>query len=158
MSRPDIDKRVTQLREIFSLLSTAVEKVASEWELRSSEDTLHARTEGAESTVSHAEYDAVKTVLAAVGSLESLIQEPHVRLISLSTSYTIARALHIAAENNVAELLAGAGDDGLRAVDLARSTGIEEKKLCKYVSWTTGGDLCLAEGTCRPHYAKHDIA
>ena len=133
MSATDTKKNVIQLREILSLLSTAVEKIASEWELRSSEDSLHARNEGADSSESHDEYDAVKTVLAAVGSLESLIMEPHVRLISLSTSYTIARALHIAAENSVAEVLARAGESGLRATHLARSTGIDEKKLCKCI-------------------------
>jgi hypothetical protein len=145
MSAADTNKSVTQLREIFTLLSTAVEKLASEWELRSSKDPLHTDTKGVDSSVSHVEYNTVKTVLAAVGSLESLILEPHARVISLSISYTIARALHIAAENNIAEVLARAGDDGLLAADLARSTGIEEKKLCKYTSQPMDGELFLAD-------------
>jgi hypothetical protein len=137
------NKSVTQLREIVSLLSAAVEKVAAEWEGQPGKDPLNGQTEGARSSVSHAEKQTVKTVLAAVGSLESLIVDPHERLLALSTSYTIARAVHIVAENNVAELLAQAGDGGLRAVDLARSTGIEEKKLCEYLClWR--GESCLA--------------
>ncbi|CZR56846.1 related to O-methyltransferase [Phialocephala subalpina] len=131
MSAADTSKPVAQLREILSLLSTAVEKIASEWELHSSHDSHHGSREATDSSVSHTEYDAVNTVLAAVGSLESLVLEPHVHLISMSMSYTIARALHIAAEHNVADLLARAGEEGLHAADLARSTGIEEKKLCR---------------------------
>ena len=131
------NKPIAQLREILSLLSTAVETIASEWELHSNEGLLNGEAGYTASSASHTKYNAVKTVLAAVGSLESLVVEPHVRLISLSTSYTIARALHIAAERNVAELLARAGDDGIHATELARLTGIEEKKLCKNVSKTT---------------------
>lgn len=153
MSAADNDRRVTELREIVSLLSTAVEKLISERKEGSSKDFVHTKTEDTGSTISHAEHDAVKTVLAAAGSLESLVVEPHVRLISLSTSYTISRALHIAAENNIAEVLAQAGDDGLRVVELARSTGIEEKKLCKYVSKTRSGEVCLAELIRRPRHA-----
>jgi hypothetical protein len=125
------EKPVAQLREILALLSTAVEQLACEWESRLGTGICHAELENVGSNVTHAEYKTVKTVLAAVGSLESLIVEPHAHLFSMATSYTIARALHVAAENNVAEVLAGAGEGGLRAAELATSTGIEEKKLSK---------------------------
>ena len=156
MSTQDTDKPVAQLRETLALLSTAVEKIASEWEQRSDNRDIHAKM-GADLSISHVEHDAVKMVLAAIGSLESLIVEPHMRLNILSSSYTIPRALHIAAEKNVAEVLAQGKNNGVHAADLARSTGIEEKKLCKYVSKTRKGDMCLVEHSCRPHHAEFDI-
>jgi hypothetical protein len=115
----------TQLRKIMKLLSTAVEEIASEWDILSSKGT--ALEHGAK--YSHIERDAAKTALAAIGSLESLIQDPYKHLITMSTSYTIARALHIAADHHIAELLAVAGVEGVHVADLASSTGIEESKL-----------------------------
>jgi hypothetical protein len=157
MSVPRTIKDATQLREILFLLSTAVEKIASEWEPRLS-GSLHAKIDDAELILSHAEHDAIKTVQAAVGSLESLIVEPHMQLVCMATSFTIARALHIAAEGNVAELLSQAGKEGLSVTDLARETGIEEKKLCKCNIIESDRVIYLTAYSHRPYHAKLDIA
>lgn len=157
MSTPSSRKSVVQLREILALLSAAVEDIASEWELSSNEDYPRGENKLSDATKSHTEYDAVKTVLAAVGSLESLIVDPYVRLITLSASYTIARALHIAAEINVAELLEQGGDDGVHASILARSTGIEENKLCKHAFKLRSRD-CFSLNAHRPHHAVPHIS
>ncbi len=130
MPPPPIDKPAQQTRDILNLLSANVERLASDWESTPNGDSVDTTSEDVGLPVSHAEYDAVKTILAALGSLESLVLNPHMRLSTLSMSYTTARALHIAAEHNIAELLAQHEDDGVPAAQLAKSTGIEEAKLC----------------------------
>ncbi|KAF1983583.1 hypothetical protein K402DRAFT_164738 [Aulographum hederae CBS 113979] len=120
---PQITKPAVQLRKILSLLSTAGELIISEWEQNAHQDSPQNK--------SHTEYIAVKTVIAVVGSLESLILEPHVQLLPLSTSYMIARAPHVAAEKDVANQLDAAGERGMSAQELAQATGAEEGKLCR---------------------------
>ncbi|KIW65329.1 hypothetical protein, variant [Phialophora macrospora] len=132
MPSPKIDNPAAQLREVSAILSAAVETLASEWESLPSRDTADpdVQRDGSRS-VSWAEHDAAKVIFAAMGSLESLVQEPHSRLLNLSMSYFIARALHIAVEHRIADLLARAGKDGVSGTSLARSTGIEEGKICR---------------------------
>ncbi|KIW97886.1 uncharacterized protein Z519_01470 [Cladophialophora bantiana CBS 173.52] len=129
MPSPRTNKPATQLRQILALLSVAVENLASEWESSPSQDTS--------STMSHAECDAVKTIIASLGSLESLVLDPHTRLLNLSMSYLVSRALHIAAEHEIAELLSQDTNDGVSAAHLARVTGIEEGKLCRVMRTLT---------------------
>lgn len=134
MSPPQIETPAKQLRDILALLSTAIDRLASEWE--SSLDTEHRQSnsavENSNPIQSHVEYDAVKVALAALGSLESLIMNPYNRLVNLSMSYLLSRALHIVVEHNVADLLAQAGNDGVQSCNLARTVGIEEGKLCMF--------------------------
>lgn len=161
MPAPQIDDPVQQLRDVLKLLSEGVERLASEWESSPTRAPVGSGKDRVGDTVSHAEYDAVKVILAACGSLESLVLDPCTRLSTLSMSYILARALHVAAEYNVAELLARGGHEGIRASDLAASTGIEEGKLCRSakrensVMW-----LIFAKRTriCRPHHADADLA
>ncbi|OAL29887.1 hypothetical protein AYO22_01793 [Fonsecaea multimorphosa] len=143
------DKPAAQLREVLALLSAAVESLASEWESSPGHDDAAASATDTENaaaattttkntnTVSHAENDAVKVIIAALGSIESLVLDPHTRLLNLSMSYLIARALHVAAEHGVAELLARAEQGGVSAVQLAKETGIEEGKLCRVMRTLT---------------------
>ncbi|OQU99123.1 hypothetical protein CLAIMM_04802 [Cladophialophora immunda] len=140
-------KPAAQLREVLALLSAAVESLASQWESApGGEGTAPSQTEGAAATatathtVSHAEHDAVKVIIAALGSLESLVLDPHTRLLNLSMSYLIARALHVAAEHGVAEVLARVeqgGGGGVSTGHLATATGIEEGKLCRVMRTLT---------------------
>lgn len=132
MSATGISQPATQLREILALLSTAAEDLASEWEFRVRNESPNARTKNGHTIVSHTEHELVKVVLAAVGSLESMIVDPYVRLTNLSTLYMISRALHIAAENDIAEHLAEASDTGVSIVELSMKSGMEENKLRKH--------------------------
>jgi hypothetical protein len=129
-------KNAAQLREILSLLSTAGEKIAFEWE-KAPENLSPQDIHDTEPKVSHAEYEAVKIVLAAVGSLQSMVTQTHMYLNCISTWYLISRCLHIVVGYNVAEMLAGVEAVGLHTADLARSTGIEEKKMCETFSMVT---------------------
>ncbi|EXJ75293.1 uncharacterized protein A1O5_01989 [Cladophialophora psammophila CBS 110553] len=129
MPSPKINKPAAQLRQILALLSAAVENLASEWESSARQDNGN--------TVSHGEDDAVNTIIAALGWLESLVLDPHTRLLNLFMSYLVARALHIAAEHEIAKLLSHDTNDGVSASHLGRITGIEEGKLCRVMRTLT---------------------
>lgn len=77
-----------------------------------------------------------KTVLAAAGSLIELISEPSNRLIEVSMQYFEARALHLAAERRIPDLLSSRARDGdqvagLSVEEIGNETGIEPRKLCE---------------------------
>ena len=123
MSLLEVQDRATQLRQVLSVLSTTAEKLASEWDAVT--DSVNVT-----STASQAEFDARKVILAALGSMESLVQDPHMRLLTLSTSYLISRALHIVAEHDIAGIIAGGGEGGVSILELADRTNIQQDKLC----------------------------
>lgn len=123
----DRKQRAKELREVGQLLSQSIETLASEWE---HDGTCNGAENGARPAgVSQVQYDASRTIQACIGSLTSLVTSPHTRLTSLAMSYTIARALHLAVEHNIPELLAQSGDDGTSAATLAASTGLDTGKL-----------------------------
>ncbi|KAK9772277.1 putative O-methyltransferase domain-containing protein [Seiridium cardinale] len=122
-----------QLREILALLSTAVEKVAREWERASDGDDAHSSEPG-DHVNAQSGYDPTKTALAALGSIESLITDPHRLLINMSSSYLVSRALHIVADHDIAAVLTRTGDNrGVHATELAKVTGLDKGKLRRII-------------------------
>lgn len=138
MTTPGPTHAIRELREVVAILTKAVEDLTCEWESSAKHDIpngsngIHASTRN--SDVLHMEKRAVKTIQAALGSIESLVLDSHSRLLNLAASHLIARALHIAVEHNIAELLAEAEADGkcgLSAANIATMVGVEEWKTCK---------------------------
>lgn len=76
-------------------------------------------------------FDHQRTLLAAAGTLTELVSEPQNRLLEVSSQYFEARALHIAADARIPNILAKHGDSGLAIEALAAEVGIESRKLCK---------------------------
>lgn len=76
-------------------------------------------------------FDHQRTLLAAAGTLTELVSEPQDRLLEVSSQYFEARALHIAADARIPNILAKYGDRGLAIDALASEVGIESRKLCK---------------------------
>lgn len=74
-------------------------------------------------------FDAQRTILSAAGMLTELASDPSSRLFEVSTQYFEARALHIAAENRIPDLLA-ASDEGVTVEELAKTIGCDAAKLC----------------------------
>ena len=77
------------------------------------------------------QFSAQRTLLAAAGSLIELVAQPENRLLEVSSQYFEARALHIAADARVPDLLARAGAEGETIDTLSSQVGIEPRKLCK---------------------------
>lgn len=106
------------------VLTAAVRTVVDEW---SKESRSHINV-----LPSHKLHDAQRTVLAATGTLTELTSEPHSRVVEVACQYWESRALAIAAERKIADLLVKAGDKGLSTRELGAATGIESRKLCMF--------------------------
>lgn len=76
-------------------------------------------------------WDAQRTIEAVSGALVELVSEPNQRIQQALSQFLESRALFIAAERRIPDLLAEAGEDGLSIHALAEKTGIERRKLCK---------------------------
>lgn len=120
--------QITKLRSIVSLITKASETLIAEWE----NNPATAKAPDGVQLPSHSSFDAQRTLLAAAGSIEELVSDPAIRLLSLSSQYFESRALHIAAEHRIADVLHGHEDVGVNVDDIARKIGIEGQKLCKF--------------------------
>lgn len=77
-------------------------------------------------------FNAQRTILSAVGMLTELVSTPSSRLLEVSTQYFEARALHIAAEKRVPDMLVGSDESGVAVEELAKQVGCDPTKLCQY--------------------------
>ncbi|KAI5900447.1 S-adenosyl-L-methionine-dependent methyltransferase [Schizophyllum commune H4-8] len=117
--------RVQQLRSLVKLITEASERVISGWEAEAAAQTADttARTFPPLDL-----YEARQVVVSAGAMLVDLVQDPQIRILELGSQYYEARALHIAVEKNVADILATA-PHGLPLDDLAARTGVKAHKL-----------------------------
>ncbi|KAI0851309.1 putative O-methyltransferase [Daldinia vernicosa] len=129
MSYDDVSSRATALRQVAKLIQDSSETLIAEWE-NPAPDAIPA-SETTFAIPGRKAYDAQRTVIAALGSIEELVAEPHLRLVDFAELYFEVRALHIAVEHNIAILLDKGGPDGISVEDLAKSTGLEKNKLAR---------------------------
>lgn len=127
MPHEDVSSQAEALRQVVKLIQEASETLISEW-TAPSPDAVPASETGI-ALPSHTAYNAQRTILAALGSIEELVVEPHYRLMDFSYAYLGTRALHVALNNDIAPLLARGGEDGVPVEELAEVTGIHGSKL-----------------------------
>lgn len=118
------------LLELSTLFTANVQTVISEW---AKEHQPHASNDGASpsSLPSRKLYEAQRTLLAVTGKLTELIAEPSLRILEVGCQYWESRALYIAAERRIPDLLAEGGPDGVDVQRIGEETGIEYLKLCE---------------------------
>ncbi len=126
--QPKTLQDAVQLVQLTELISTTSRRLLSEW----AEEAKTSAEEDTESKSlpSQALHEAQRTLLAAAGLLTELVSEPSSRLLEVSSSYFEARALHIAAEKRIPDLLAGKSG-GVEVGFLGEKTGIEPRKLSR---------------------------
>ncbi|KAL7623280.1 hypothetical protein AAE478_006961 [Parahypoxylon ruwenzoriense] len=127
MSYEDVSSRATALRQVVKLIQGASETLISEWE-NPSADAVPA-SENNFAIPGREAYDAQRTIIAALGSIEELVSEPHLRLVDFAELYFEVRSLHVAIEHDIAALVAQGGDDGVPVEDLAKASGLDDSKL-----------------------------
>jgi hypothetical protein len=76
-------------------------------------------------------HEAQRTILAISGSLNELLIEPANRLQEFAGQFWEARALAVAAERRIPDLLHDAGEGGMNVKTLSQKTGVESAKLCE---------------------------
>ena len=122
---------VTNLLKTSELLTECVRTVIEEWSLEYSGSS----SSGSASTAlpSHALHQAQRTILAICGTLTELVSEAPSRVIEVACQYWESRALYIAAERRIPDLLSTpeAKKNGISVLELGKATGIEQQKLSR---------------------------
>jgi hypothetical protein len=119
----------SELLQVSKIISAAVHTVIDEW----AKETQPGTASTTDILPSPALYRAQRTILAATGKLTELVSEPPNRVLEVACQYWECRALSIAAERRIPDLLAAnerEGKDGVNVQALAEATGIERLKLC----------------------------
>lgn len=129
-----------QLLQTVDLLSKAVNVIVLEWakesELLEGAAAAGPPTSAAQILPSHELYDAQRTILAATGKLTELVQEPSVRILEVATQFQESRALYIAAERRVPDLLVAKDKAGGTPLsEISNEAKIESRKLCESLIW-----------------------
>lgn len=111
-----------KLLQLSELIATSTKAIIKEWSNGpTSEDTTLPSREL---------YELQRTLISAAGMVTELVQDPAMRLLEVSNQYFEARALFIAAEKRIPDILSEAGGNGLSVDDLGLKIGIESRKLC----------------------------
>ncbi|KAH9895356.1 S-adenosyl-L-methionine-dependent methyltransferase [Xylariomycetidae sp. FL2044] len=130
MAKNNKEDRALKLRQVVKLLSSSCESLIGEWGKRSKNGTDHEKNHDQE-LPSREAFEAERTIKAALGSIEELACTPSMRLMEFSTMFWNSRALHIAAENNIPDLLAEKDSDGVDVETISEAVGIEKNKLAR---------------------------
>ena len=125
-------KDAAQLLELSELFSTNVQTVIHEW---AKEQEPDANNDGASPDMlpSLRLYEAQRTLLALTGKLTELVAEPSLRIMEVGCQYWESRALYIACERRIPDMLAAPADikNGVSIKTLGAKTGIEADKLSR---------------------------
>ncbi|EPT04774.1 hypothetical protein FOMPIDRAFT_1027546 [Fomitopsis schrenkii] len=124
-----LDERINHLRDLVRLINDASEVVIHEWQAEAKDPNPPA---DASLLPSQVLYDARRTLLGACGMASDLVAEPQQRLMEVSIGYYSSRALHVAAEGRVADIIAEADTgEGVHVSEIASKTGVEHRKLAR---------------------------
>ncbi|KAL4789761.1 S-adenosyl-L-methionine-dependent methyltransferase [Aspergillus venezuelensis] len=125
-------RHLLQLAELFK---QAAEVIVDEWSKEDFSASNGAESSDSKSSAgvlpSHRLHEAQRTVIAITGAANELVAEPYSRIQEVACQYFESRALFIAAERCIPDLLEAAGDDGLSVTEIVESTGIETRKLSR---------------------------
>ena len=147
-----------QLLELSDLMTTNAQIVIQEW---AKELTSDANNDGASPKIlpSRRLYEAQRTLLAMTGKLTELIAEPSLRILEVGCQYWESRALFIACERRIPDMLDAAGTSksiGVSAQQLGQQTGIEHLKLSRILR-TLCSNHIFAE-LSPDHFANNTIS
>ncbi|KAI0003445.1 S-adenosyl-L-methionine-dependent methyltransferase [Xylariaceae sp. FL0662B] len=124
---------IRKLRQVGQLVNSAIETIITEW---SNNPTPHESIDGLQ-VPAWEFYNAQRILIAAAGTIEELVCDPSLRLLGFSTQYFESRALYIAADHRIPDLLASSGEKGLHVAAIAKHVGIQEEKLSRILRLLT---------------------
>jgi hypothetical protein len=124
-----------QLIQLADLLKEAAKTVIGEWKKEEFPKTESANSFYTQDTAAVLPnvtlHEAQRVILAATGAITELVVEPYSRVQEVACQYFESRALFIAAERRIPDLLEEAGLNGMDIATLSAKTEIEKGKLCK---------------------------
>jgi len=118
-----------QLLQISELISSNIRNVIDACAEEASPSTTPNAASTGKILPSPALHEAQRILLAATGTLTELVSEPSVRVLELGCQYWESRALYIAAERRIPDLLVSADGVVMTAEELGAKVGIEARKL-----------------------------
>ncbi|KAI8271578.1 hypothetical protein K4K56_003204 [Colletotrichum sp. SAR 10_98] len=116
------EQQITKLRSLLDLLTTSVNDLITELSYSPSRKPMADNKADVRIPTGPKTEEARKCIIAAAGSLEAAVLTPQWRLGHLAHSYFVSRALHMAVEWDIPQLLADSGPMHLDT--LASKTGI----------------------------------
>ena len=128
MSHPS---RASKLLSLVDLINKASQTILREWE-KEEPLPLDASRTGYDPPLPTWElYNAQRTIVSACGAFAALVQNPQLRLLEISAGFFESRALHIAVEHRIPDILARTGlkEGGAHIEDLSTEIGIDPLKL-----------------------------
>ena len=151
MARPERDlPSAAALLDIVPLLTEQIHTIITEWasesitpkrkdpfpdgtpdglEPNGGPTTLSSSPSNTASLASKKLHQAQRIILSICGKLTELVSEPSERIIEAACQYWESRALAIAAERRIPDLLDNAQGKTMDVNEIAEKTGIEEGKL-----------------------------
>ena len=119
--------RSQKLLALVDLVTQAAQAAIEEW-------NKEELSPGAETTTlpSWELHNAQRTIVAACGAITDLVHDPQLRIFEVASGFVEARALHVAAEHRVADVLDKHGGEVNRGVsidELGAHIGIDGQKL-----------------------------
>ncbi|KAL4889029.1 S-adenosyl-L-methionine-dependent methyltransferase [Aspergillus ambiguus] len=127
---------VVQLIQTADIISSTVQTIISAWS-KEAEVFKHQDKStdlAAEISIlpSHELFNAQRTIVAAIGKLAELVSEPSVRILEVAMQFQESRALYIAVERRIPDILAPHDKKGgLSIVEIGRHACIEHRKLSR---------------------------
>ncbi|KAH9927650.1 S-adenosyl-L-methionine-dependent methyltransferase [Fomitopsis serialis] len=122
-------ERIGTLRHLVRLITDSSEVVIREWQTEETEPSADSTTSLLPSPDL---FNARRTVLGACGMVSDVVAEPQHRLMEFASEYHVSRALHVAAEGRIPDILADANPaKGLHVKEIAQQAGIEHRKLAR---------------------------
>ena len=123
----------TKLLEVSGLIAKHAQTVVEEW---AKEHQIGTSNNDASPDIlpSQSLYEAQRTLLALTGTVTELVADPSLRILEMGCQYWESRALFIACERRIPDLLAAPNVDtsiGMSAQQLGKMTGIEHLKLSR---------------------------
>ena len=132
MTTLTVAEKTEKLRAAVRLLTETSEKVIKAWEV----DAVATPVDGDGSPVPSKElYEGRRVIAGTIGVLLELVPDPSARLMEITHEFYEARALQIAAEARIADILAeGDPKVGIPIDALSQKTGVKDHKLGEFAS------------------------
>ena len=128
--------RAKNLLRLVELVNQASQAIVKEWEREDLQSSEGTGTNQDSSLSTWDLYNARRTMIGTCGALTALVQDPQLRLLEMSMAFLESRALHIAAEHRIPDILAQACQTGggVYIKDLSDKVEIDVHKLGKLSS------------------------
>lgn len=154
MPSTQLQDQVATLTKATQFLNSSVERLIAQWK---SDDAEGQIVDGVLLPTKDS-YDAHKTILGAIGKIQELVSNPPIRLIETSHQFYESRALHIATEHRIADLVAENDEKGVAIAELAKKANVDEDMLCMFTK-TVLIDALMANimHLCSAHTASVDF-